>query len=281
MVSYKKMHNNIKTYGDFMLKKTFHSLLFFLFLTITFFHTNILAQEKSGYTDKQNEELLISAAISLKDVMQEFGEEFEKNNINTKIFFNFASSGQLRTQIENGAPVDVFISASTKDMDYLDKKKLIVEKDGKIFAKNKLVLIANNRNKDVYSLSDLKSSAIKKIAIGNPDNVPAGKYAEEALAYFKILSGIKEKLVFTENVRQVLNYVSKNEVDAGVVFYTDTKIDKNVKIIFTFPSEAHKPIIYPIALVKSLKNSTLAKKFIEFVISAQGKKKLKSYGFVN
>ncbi|CAL7962170.1 molybdate transport system substrate-binding protein [Gammaproteobacteria bacterium] len=279
-MNHKKIHNkDINIYNNFMFKKPLRGLLFFL--TITFFHANIIAQEKSGHIAKQNEELLISAAISLKDIAQEFGEEFEKNNINTKIFFNFASSGQLRAQIENGASVDIFISASTKDMDYLDEKKLIVEKDRKIFAKNKLVLIANNQNKDIYSLSDLKNSSVKKIAIGNPDNVPAGKYAEEALAYFKILSGIKEKLVFAENVRQVLNYVSKNEVDAGVVFYTDTKIDKNVKIIFTFPLETCKPIIYPIAPVKSSKNIAIAKKFIEFVISAQGKKKLKSYGFIN
>ncbi|MBF0298944.1 MAG: molybdate ABC transporter substrate-binding protein [Oligoflexia bacterium] len=228
----------------------------------------------------KKKELLASVAMSLKDVMNKIGEDFEKINPNTKVSFNFASSGQLRAQIENGAPVDIFAPASSTDMNFLFEKDLAIKNSKKDFAKNTLVLITHkSNNNDIHSIIDLQNAKIKKIAIGNPNTTPAGKYAKETFEYFKILANIKEKIIFAENVRHVLDYVSRNEVDAGIVFSTDAQVDKNVKVVFTIPDKVHQPIIYPIAIIKSSKNIELAKEFIQFVISEKGKKALKDYGF--
>jgi molybdate transport system substrate-binding protein len=154
-------------------------------------------------------------------------DRFEKNHKDVKVFFNFAGSGQLRTQIENGAPVDVFVPASLTDMDALIDKGMIIKESKKILATNTLVLIVKSENKmGIKSPTDLANPEIKRIATGNPDTVPAGKYAKESMEYYKVSTAVKNKLVFGENVRQVLDYVSRNEVDAGFVFLTDTKIDK-------------------------------------------------------
>ena len=253
----------------------FAYLLVFLYLLINILYTNVNADQ----SNHKKQELMISAAISLQEIMKDLGQEFEKRYPNTKILFNFAASGQLRTQIENGAPADIFISASSKDMYYLHQSNLILKDTKGIFAKNKLVLITYKNNNNIHSLNDLKKMQVKKIAIGNPDTVPAGKYAEEALNYFEILPNIKPKLVLTENVRQALYYVSKNEVDAGIVFATDTKIDQNIKIVVSIPKGAHSPIIYPAAVIKSSPHVDLAKKFISFIVSPIGKEKLKKYGY--
>lgn len=225
-------------------------------------------------------ELLISAAISLKEVISSVGKEFTQRYPKTKILYNFAASGQLRTQIENGAPVDVIFTASIKDIDLLIRKDLILNNHKKTFTKNKLVLITSNSNQLCHSLFDLQTPKIKSIAIGNPSTVPGGKYAEESFSYLHLLPAIKEKLVLTENVRQVLDYVSRNEVDAGVVFYTDTLTNKKVKIIASFPEDSHQPIIYPVAIIKSSSQAELAKKFVEFATATNGKKILKQHGFI-
>ena len=228
---------------------------------------------------KENSEILVSAASSLKDVFVELGKEYEKNHP-VKVVFNFAASGQLKTQIETGAPVDVFASASPVDMDALSKKQLIVEDTRKDFAKNSLVLIQNLSVKNTLKkISELSSNTIPRISLGNPQTVPAGRYTKEFLDNEKVFDELKGKMIFGENVRQVLDYVQLGEVDAGFVFATDAFASKKVQIVFKVPSQKHSPIVYPIAVIKASKHTQAAKDFAQFVNSETSREVLKKYGF--
>ena len=226
-------------------------------------------------------EITVSAAISLKDAFVEMGKIFKERHPGVKLVFNFAASGDLARQIEAGAPVDLFASAAQNDMDDLDLKGLLVANSRTNFASNKVVLVKPARSRiPLNSFQDLQKNEIKRMVIGNPKTVPAGRYAEEVLRYFSLWDVIKEKLIFAEHVRQGLDYVARNEVDAAIVYSTDAFIrDKQVKIVAVAPDGSHQPIIYPIALVKGTKNENLAKSFISLILSEEGKKVLQKFGF--
>jgi molybdate transport system substrate-binding protein len=235
----------------------------------------------SPVSAESSKEIAVSAAISLKNAFEEIGKLYESKNIGTKAVFNFGASGDLMRQIEGGAPVDVFASAAQKDMDLLDQKGLIASGTRVNFAANTVVLVVPAATKtSMKSFEDLKADIMKKIALGNPKTVPAGRYAEEIFQYYKLLDAIKDKFIFTENVRQVLDYVARGEVDAGVVYATDAATrPKEVRIVATAPEQSHKPVIYPIGVVKGTKNKGAASAFIALVLSAEGKNILEKYGF--
>jgi len=227
------------------------------------------------------QEITVSAAISLKNAFEEIGRLYEMNHKGTKVLFNFGASGDLMRQIEGGAPVDVFASAAQKDMDEAEEKGLVLSGSRVNFAANAVVLVTPASAKaPIKSFGDLSADRIKKIAIGNPQKVPAGRYAEEAFRHYKIFDSIKDRLIFTENVRQALDYVARGEVDAGVVFATDaiTRL-KEVRVVATAPDQSHKPVVYPIAIVKDTKNGAAAKDFVALVRSHEGQKILEKYGF--
>lgn len=234
----------------------------------------------SGIVHAETKEITVSAAISLKNAFEEIGRLYEEKG-GSNVLFNFGASGDLARQIEGGAPVDVFASASEKYMDDLDKKSLLIQGARSDFAANSIVLIVPAGSGAVPpSFEGLRAKGIRQIAMGNPASVPAGKYAEEVLSYYKLLPYIKSKLVYGENVRQVLDYVARGEVDAGVVYATDASIRaKEVRIIAYAPKGSHKPVIYPIAVVKGAKNEAAAKAFIAFVLSPEGWRILRKYGF--
>jgi molybdate transport system substrate-binding protein len=228
-----------------------------------------------------SESITVSAAISLKNALEDIGKLYESRNKNIKVLFNFGASGVLMAQIKGGAPVDVFASAAIKDMDELDKEGFVL-KDSRInFVTNAVVLIVPMSSTiALISFGDLEIAAVKNIAVGNPETVPAGRYAEETFQYHKITDKIKNKLVFAENVRQVLDYVARGEVDAGVVYSTDAIAkQQEVRIALTAPDKSHELIVYPIAVVKNTKNEKAAKAFISLVISAEGRNILSKYGF--
>jgi molybdate transport system substrate-binding protein len=245
-----------------------------LFFSLLFLNIHLSPAEPAG-------EITISAAISLKNAFQEIGKIFEENRPRTKIRFNFGASGDLARQIEGGAPVDVFASAAQKDMDDVDQKGLITSGSRINFAGNSLVLIKSATSRiRMESFEDLRKSEVKKIVIGNPKSVPAGRYAEEALKYLNLWEAVKEKLVFAEHARQVLDYVARNEIDAAIVYSTDAKIRlKEVRIVTKAPDESHRPIVYPIAIVKESKHPSVAKEFIGLVLSMEGRTLLNKYGF--
>ena len=225
-------------------------------------------------------DITVSAAISLKNAFEEIGRLYE-SKYGTKCLFNFGASGDLLKQISGGAPVDVFASAAQKDMDDADKQGLIVAGTRADFASNSVVLIVPARTKtSLKSFEGLKIVEITKIAVGNPKTVPAGRYAEEIFNSFQIQASLKDKLIYAENVRQVLDYVVRNEVDAGVVYATDAAAgSKAIKIVATAPEASHKPVLYPIAVIKGAKSEAEAKVFISLVLSPEGKKILRKYGF--
>jgi molybdate transport system substrate-binding protein len=226
-------------------------------------------------------EITISAAISLKNAFEDIGRIFQERNPGGRLLFNFGASGDLARQIEAGAPVDVFASAAQKDMDNLDQKDMIIKGTRKDFAGNSVVLIIPTKSTiHLTSFNDLRRGEIQKIAIGNPKTGPAGRYAEEVLRYFNLWDGIKDRLIFAENVRQVLDYVARGEVDAGMVYSTDALVRaKEVRIVAEAPEQSHRPVVYPIAVVKGSKKESLAKEFISVVTSKEGKKVLEKYGF--
>lgn len=240
----------------------------------------LLLIHSPSYTQEKEKEITISAASSLTDVLKELRASF-KRKTGTKAVFNFGSSGSLYQQIEKGAPVDVFISA---DPDIVDKgiKAEVLESSTKmILLKNTLVLIQPKASElKINKLEDLQFPEIKKIAIGNPSSVPAGKYAEEVLTKNNLNLSLKEKFIPAENVRQVLDYVGREEVEAGFVYITDAKIaESKVKVALTL--SGHKPILYPGILVTGTKNSEEAKSFLEFLKnSPEAKETFLKYKFI-
>jgi len=227
------------------------------------------------------QEITVSAAISLKNAFEEMGKLFESRNKAVKIAFNFGASGDLMMQIKAGAPVDVFASAALKDMDELDKDNYLAMDTKVNFAGNSVVLIKPALSAlSLASFDDLKKPEIKKIAVGNPKTVPVGRYTDEVFHYFTVSDIIKDKLVFAENVRQVLEYVARGEADCGVVYSTDAMVrQQEVRVVSIAPEASHQPVIYPVAVVKGTKNEQAAKSFVAFVLSDDGKKILEKYGF--
>jgi molybdate transport system substrate-binding protein len=233
----------------------------------------------TGLSQAETRDMTVSAAISLKNAFEEIGKLYESRD-NVKVLLNFGASGDLAKQIEGGAPVDVFASAAQKDMDMLEGNGLLSQGTRVNFAGNSVVLIVPEKGTPLKGFEDLNAAAVKKIAVGNPKTVPAGRYAAEVLDYYKLAGVIKDKLVFTENVRQALDYVARGEVDAGIVYATDAAVSaRDVKLISTAPEASHKPVIYPIAVVKGTKSETSAKAFISLVLSPEGQKILQKFGF--
>jgi molybdate transport system substrate-binding protein len=229
----------------------------------------------------EQQEITVSAAMSLKNAFEEIGKLFETKHKGVKIQLNFGASGDLVRQIEGGAPVDVFAAAAQKDMDVAEKKGLILPDSRVSIAGNSVVLIIPADSKiGIKTFQDLQMNQVGKIAMGNPKTVPAGRYAEEVFVHFKLLTAIKEKIIYAEHVRQVLDYVARGEVDAGVIYSTDAVVRaKDIRIVATAPEDSHNPVIYPAAVVKDTNKERLSKSFVSFLISEESRKILEKYGF--
>ena len=248
-------------------------MLFILLGTTLLLHSALHAESQQALT--------ISAAISLKNAFDEIGKIFESQHSGSKVQFNYGASGDLKKQIEGGAPVDVFASASTNEMDELLVENIVLKDTVIQFARNSVVLIQPKRSAlALQTFSDLKQESVKKIALGNPQTVPAGRYAKEALEYFKLFDALKDKFVFAENVRQVLDYVARGEVDAGMVYLTDAQVmAEKVTMVIAAPEESHKPVIYPMAVIKGTKCESAARAFVRFVSTDAAQQILRKYGF--
>jgi molybdate transport system substrate-binding protein len=195
--------------------------------------------------------------------------------------YNFGASGDLQKQIEAGAPVDVFLSAAQRQMDELEKQGLIVAATRRAFARNVLTVVkpADSRL-DIVKAVDLVDAPVGKIAVGNPKSVPAGQYAEESLRKLGLWERLQAKLVFAENVRQVLDYVARGEVDAGFVYATDAAMRaQGVKEAFRPPDDTYRPVIYPGAVVAASKQPALGRAFLDLLESPQGRTVLGRFGF--
>ncbi len=225
-------------------------------------------------------EITVSAAASLRDAFQEVGQLYEART-GRRISLNFGASGALQKQIEAAAPVDVFASAGAQQMDALADKNLIDRETRRDFARNELVIVTPlNGAPAVNSFPDLDAAAVRRVAVGNPRTVPAGQYAEQVFDRLGLTAKLQPKLVLAEDVRQVLDYVARGEVDAGVVYRTDAQVaGDSVRIAAVAPENTHDPVLYPIAVVRESPNREAARAFVELVAGAEGQSILRRYGF--
>lgn len=222
----------------------------------------------------------IYVAASLKDAMLEIQRVYNKNNPHRSLLFRFGSSGALKQQIENGALIDVFIPAALGPMNELQEKDLLIDDTREELLKNKIVLITAKKSTIDCCLNELVQEKIKKIAVGNPDTVPAGKYAQDVLKSLGILDGVKSKLVLARDVRRVLKFVETENIDVGIVYRSDAMISDKVRILDQAPDESHLPVVYPVAIMKNSKNKEESKAFIKFLASDKVKAIFKKYGFI-
>lgn len=224
-------------------------------------------------------EVLVSAAASLTNAFKEVASSYEDEHADTKVLLNFAASGVLLQQIANGAPVDVFASADQETMDMAEEQGLVASGQRRNFANNALVLVVPaGSSVAIGGLDDLSQPAIERIAIANPDSVPAGRYAKRALEQAGLWPTLGSRFINTQNVRQSLDYVARGEVDAGFVYATDAiLLADSVKVILEVPLDI--PISYPITTPKDSANRAEAARFIDFVLSPKGQAILNQYGF--
>lgn len=222
------------------------------------------------------EELTVSAAASLTDAFNELKTVFEKERPGLKVNVNYAASNPLLRQITAGAPVDVFASADQATMDSAARAKVINPDTRVDFAKNSLVLIVPKGGKKPANLEELAS--LEKIAIGDPDSVPAGRYAKQALTNAGMWDKLQNKAVQSASVRQALEYVAGGMVDAGFVYKTDAAA-KSDKVDIVMAMDGHDPVSYPIAVALTGNNARAGKDFVNFALSPQGQEILAKYGF--
>ena len=233
-----------------------------------------------GVSPASADEITVSAAISLKDALDEISHLYTTEHPGAEVHFNLGGSGTLQRQIEQGAPVDIFISASPKEMDSLQSQELMLPGTRKDLVRNSVVLIVPAGSTSISSFQDLAKPVVKTIAVGEPQTVPAGKYAQEVLTYFGLYDQLKAKLVLAKDVRQVLTYVETGNADAGIVYATDAQISKKVTVVATAPEDSHSPVVYPAALIKSSKNPAGAKVFLEFLSGEKARAAFQKYGFI-
>ena len=225
------------------------------------------------------EELIIFSAMSLTDALTEVSQHFGAVQ-NVKVYCNFAGSATLQRQIEKGAPADLFISASPKQIDVLQQKGLIDKESRRAILNNRLVLVAPpNTALAMTDVELLAQDAIRRIAIGEPNSVPAGIYGKEALTHLEIWDAIQSKLIPTTDVRSALAYVESGEVDVGIVYQTDARLSRKVKVVYQFPRSSHSPIVYPAATLRNTKHKVLAQEFLEYLQTAEVAAIFEKYGF--
>jgi len=222
--------------------------------------------------------LTVSAAASLKDALVETEAAYKQSHGNVAFANNFGSSGTLAAQIDQGAPVDAFISAAAKPMDDLIAKGLIVAGTRRNLLGNTLVLIAP-LDSNLHDFQGLADRSIRLIALGDPASVPAGLYGKQALMSLHLWDRLNAKLVLGKDVRQVLTYVETGNADAGLVYATDAKISTKVRMIATAPESTHEPIVYPAAIVKGSRNEEASRRFIEFLRSPMAQAIFVQHGF--
>lgn len=232
-------------------------------------------------TQAPKQELIISAAVSLKDALDEITGLYHVQRPTVIVRLNLGGSGTLERQIEQGAPADVFISASPQEMDSLQSKALLMPGTRKDLLKNRIVLIVPNGKKEVASFQDLAKPEVKFIAIGEPRTVPAGKYAQEVLTHLGLYDRLKPKYVLANDVRLVLTYVATGNVDAGMVYATDALTSHQVRVVATAPEASHSPVIYPVAVLKVSKNPGGARDFESFLVGPQAHTVFQKYGFAS
>ncbi|MDF2512253.1 MAG: modA1 [Herbinix sp.] len=250
------------------------SVLVLVAVLFSLFPVSVLAKTTTKYS------LTISAAASTADAMADIAKLYNKKYPNVTLTFNYGSSGSLQKQIEQGSPVDVFVSAATKQMNALKDEKLLYNSTIRTIAYNKVVLIVPSDSKlDLKKFTDLTGASVDIIALGEPTSVPAGQYGQEVLTYYKILDTVKKRAVYAKDVTEVLTWVERGNADAGIVYRTDAINSTKVKIVATAPSYAHTKVEYPAAVIRGSKHPKVANTFVKFLDTPDAQEVLDKYGF--
>ena len=224
-------------------------------------------------------DIVVSAASSLSNAFKEISQRYEAEHPGSKVLLNMGASGALLQQLSKGAPADVFASADEETMDAAVAQGLVAAAERHDFARNTLVLVVPADSKlTLAQPSDLARPEVKRVAVGQPASVPAGRYTRHALEGRKLWPAVEAKAIYTQNVRQALDYVARGEVDAGFVYATDAAIVPNkVKLVFALATDT--PIAYPIATVRASANAAEARRFVAFVLSKPSQEILARLGF--
>ena len=235
-----------------------------------------------GFSFAASAKVTVFAAASMTDALQQVAKDYAKQNPKNEVVFSFASSSTLAKQVEEGAPADIFVSASNKWMKYLSEKDLTVKETEKVLVGNDLVLIAPVKSA-VNSVDIAKGEWINALkdsylSVGDPAHVPAGQYAEEALTKLNLWDKVQERLARAKDVRGALALVERAEAPYGIVYSTDAKVSQQVKTVAVFPVDSHKPVVYPVSILKDHDN-TDSRDFLKYLESDAAKKVLVGYGF--
>ena len=224
-------------------------------------------------------ELSIFAAASMTETLAQIKTKFEAENSGITLVFNLDSSGTLKTQIEEGAEADIFISAAQKQVDGLAEGGYISEETRKNILENKVVLIVpEGSGKGIASFEDCATEKVGLIALGNSD-VPVGQYSEEIFTYLKLWDAVAAKASYASTVKEVLSQVENASVDCGVVYATDAAAASGVKVVCEAAADTHSPVVYPAAMLTASKNAEAAKKFLDYLSSDDAKAIFEAAGF--
>lgn len=239
----------------------------------------VLATALPLWADAAN--VTVFTAASLKEAMDEQARQFELSTGN-KLTISYGASNTLAKQIEAGAPADLFISADLDWMDYLDQRHLLASNTRVTLLTNTLVLVAPASSATMLTIAPgfalAKALGSGKLAMANPDSVPAGKYGKRALETLGIWASVEKQVARAENVRAALALVSRGEAPFGIVYATDAMADKGVRVVDTFPSNTHTPILYPAALIATSQSPT-ARQFLDYLRAAPAGAVWEKYGF--
>ena len=264
-----------RTYG--MKKKLMQCIMMIIFLFLPACSTKFSEKETQ---QPKKVEITISAAASLSTALMDIKTQFENTNNQISLLYNLGGSGALKQQIVQGAPVDLFISASKVQFTELTTKNLIDPKNQTDLLSNQLVLITNKKNPaPLASINDLPKKGINKVAIGTPSSVPAGMYAKQTLQTYDIWDKIESKIIQTKDVRQVLTYVESNSVDAGIVYMTDIKISDKVKVVAVADEQSHDPIIYSAGIIKQSALKKEVSLFYDYLQTPTARAIFEKHGF--
>lgn len=233
----------------------------------------MLSYSITGLGAKQR--LLIFAAASMKNVLEEIGREFQAK-CDCDVVFSFAGSGILARQIEAGAPADIFISADMEWMDWLREREAVVAGSISVIASNRLVVVTNTDREPGDGMELGKVLGSGRIAMADPVSVPAGRYGKQALQSLRLWKVLTKQLVFGENVRISLALAARGDVDTAIVYRSDLQIEPRVKLAYLFDMDTHEPITYPAARISSGK---LGAGFMEYLQAGSVAKIFSRFGF--
>lgn len=222
--------------------------------------------------------LRISAASSLTEAMAVIEEEWQEIQPDTDLTVSYGSSSKLRNQIEQGAPADLFLSASEPDAVKLAEAGLLKEETVVPFAENRLVLASRNGAGHSGSLEEILASAQEKIAVGEPGSVPVGRYTKEVLSELGLWEGLDGQLVYAKDARQVLTYTESGNAELGIVYSSDAFSSSDVEVLAELP-QGPEPIVYPAGITTESANAEEAEGFLDFLTGDEGQRILQEFGF--